>query len=504
MIAFVLFATLAPPPLLADCHTDRSIGVTSCVRRLGSARLVCVVAAPDRDTCSRSSCASFCAWRDGGIWLTRGGAAVAEPPCGQRCPGATAAADAAAALPAAIGKATETRRSLAWYRKEPKWAGGVVRWFYPTAAQMESLGIRIDVDGNPTGQWAAEEAGVGHFRAVVESAMASIMERTCVCFLEVDPDETNTSSPRYIDLQSDTARIVISGMGNIIGASASTCAGAATVGAHPRGPDDWYDKSRGILRSSAIDLTWGCGGGGPPALFKKAVVIHELMHSLGTMHEHQRPNRDDYIDVQNIPTEYAGQFTKLDEEDYENAVGEAAWAAEWDWFSIMLYSSYTFAVPGGRPVMLTKNGNQNVSDGDGGYRVVSAGSEFGSNSVLSPKDIARIRALYGCGAVASCAGYAPPPQCRDAVTRGDCVALSSRAESPCRWDGGARDGVGQCGECADAGWDLDAWTVSNGDLIGCAWLAEAGGRLGLPYINLEGGRRFSCDYPGSGTGGERG
>ncbi|EOD17967.1 hypothetical protein EMIHUDRAFT_195965 [Emiliania huxleyi CCMP1516] len=469
MITFV-FATLAPPPLLADCHTDRSIGVTSCVRRLGSARLVCVVAAPDRDTCSRSSCASFCAWRDGGIWLTRGGAAVAEPPCGQRCPGATAAADAAAALPAAIGKATAERRSLAWYRKEPKWAGGVVRWFYPTAAQMESLGIRIDVDGNPTGQWAAEEAGVGHFRAVVESAMASIMERTCVCFLEVDPDETNTSSPSN----------------------------------RGRPPDDWYDKSRGILRSSAIDLTWGCGGGGPPALFKKAVVIHELMHSLGTMHEHQRPNRDDYIDVQNIPTEYAGQFTKFDEQDYENAVGEAAWAAEWDWFSIMLYSSYTFAVPGGDPVMLTKNGNQNVSDGDGGYRVVSAGSEFGSNSVLSPKDIARIRALYGCGAVASCAGYAPPPQCRDAVTRGDCVALSSRAESPCRWDGGARNGMGQCGECADAGWDLDAWTVSNGDLIGCAWLAEAGGRLGLPYINLEGSRRFSCDYPGSGTGGERG
>ena len=108
------------------------------------------------------------------------------------------------------------------------------------------------------------------------------------------------------------------------------------------------------------------------------------MHSLGTMHEHQRPNRDDYIDVQNIPTEYVGQFTKFDEEDYENAVGEAAWAAEWDWFSIMLYSSYTFAVPGGDPVMLTKNGNQNVSDGDGGYRVVSAGSEFGSNNVLSP------------------------------------------------------------------------------------------------------------------------
>ena len=70
---------------------------------------------------------------------------------------------------------------------------------------------------------------------------------------------------------------------------------------------------------------------------KKGNYMHELGHTLGLLHEHQRPDRDDYIIVytKNIDTGQLAQFMK---------VGKAY--GPFDFESIMMYGSEAFAKTG--------------------------------------------------------------------------------------------------------------------------------------------------------------
>jgi len=36
---------------------------------------------------------------------------------------------------------------------------------------------------------------------------------------------------------------------------------------------------------------------GPPFCIKKGAVMHELLHSLGFFHEHNRPDRDNFVTI---------------------------------------------------------------------------------------------------------------------------------------------------------------------------------------------------------------
>lgn len=49
-----------------------------------------------------------------------------------------------------------------------------------------------------------------------------------------------------------------------------------------------------------------------PCLQKRGSILHELGHLIGFYHEHQRPDRDDYLEIveENVQPRYLPQFVK--------------------------------------------------------------------------------------------------------------------------------------------------------------------------------------------------
>ncbi|MCB0378639.1 MAG: M12 family metallopeptidase [Bdellovibrionales bacterium] len=99
-------------------------------------------------------------------------------------------------------------------------------------------------------------------------------------------------------------------------------------------------------------------------------ILHELMHTLGFLHEQNREDRDRYVEVfwDNIPPEHAMQFKKLPN-DYMGVLGRP-----FDYQSIMLYPSNLFSIDPNEPTMLGKNGeyfspNQDLLSEEDVFRV---------------------------------------------------------------------------------------------------------------------------------------
>ncbi|GFY76488.1 astacin-like metalloprotease toxin 1 [Trichonephila inaurata madagascariensis] len=87
--------------------------------------------------------------------------------------------------------------------------------------------------------------------------------------------------------------------------------------------------------SPRISLGIGCRDFG--------TVLHEIMHAIGFEHEHNRPDRDDFLIIhrENIEPDNINQFRKLSRYHYE-----------WidfaiDYQSVMMYESYAFSKNGG-------------------------------------------------------------------------------------------------------------------------------------------------------------
>ncbi|MBB6461748.1 M12 family metallopeptidase [Flammeovirga kamogawensis] len=91
-----------------------------------------------------------------------------------------------------------------------------------------------------------------------------------------------------------------------------------------------------------INLTSGC--------FGEDKVLHEVFHALGVHHEHNRSDRDDYIEMfwENIKTNYFFAFTK------QNEAVDPAYGS-YDYKSIMHYNSHAFTKTG-NPVFKKRNG----------------------------------------------------------------------------------------------------------------------------------------------------
>ncbi|KRZ77139.1 Zinc metalloproteinase nas-8 [Trichinella papuae] len=106
-------------------------------------------------------------------------------------------------------------------------------------------------------------------------------------------------------------------------------------------------------------------------------IIHELMHAIGFWHEHERPDRDDFVDViwYNIRAGAHSQFQKVSPSE-SNTFGE-----RYDYRSIMHYDSKSFS----------KNGRDTMVAREPGMTSV-----MGKSDDFSPSDLRRLNALYNC------------------------------------------------------------------------------------------------------------
>ena len=118
--------------------------------------------------------------------------------------------------------------------------------------------------------------------------------------------------------------------------------------------DDSEDDSRATdcfsvvgqaRRLTRYNLNLGTSG-----CWSNHTVAHEMGHAFGFIHEHQRPDRDNYVtlDTSNIRSNAMGNFTKITSlVDRQTA---------YDFGSVMHYASNAFAIDTGRPTIIPRSG----------------------------------------------------------------------------------------------------------------------------------------------------
>lgn len=123
------------------------------------------------------------------------------------------------------------------------------------------------------------------------------------------------------------------------------------------------------------------------------VALHELGHSLGLRHEHQRCDRDNHITLDTLRIKASG----VADQYYKLCSGTSYWGSAYDLSSIMHYGSNDW----GTTHFTTKTGG------------IVAG--FWARSDLSPTDVATLKTMYGLsgstgvsGTTACTGGYCGP------------------------------------------------------------------------------------------------
>lgn len=151
-----------------------------------------------------------------------------------------------------------------------------------------------------------------------------------------------------------------------------------------------------------------------PGCWNDRTVQHELGHSLGLMHEHQRSDRDQYltVDASNVTPGTESAFA---------VVTPSQNVGPYDFASVMHYTFSSFARDGSRPVLIPKPGYArhrfSMGEGEPTQPYFSYG---GGVSRPSAGDRAGIRARYG----ASPSYVGEPLNLRVAAAAGNTVTLA--------------------------------------------------------------------------------
>ncbi|KAG8174337.1 hypothetical protein JTE90_024493 [Oedothorax gibbosus] len=108
-----------------------------------------------------------------------------------------------------------------------------------------------------------------------------------------------------------------------------------------------YECFRQQTCQPTVSLGAGCHNHG--------TMLHELLHSIGFQHEHQRHDRDTYIRVllRNITAEHRDQYTQLLARDFVWRVRDF----DFDFSSIMMYDQREYSL-NGEPTMIRLDGRQ--------------------------------------------------------------------------------------------------------------------------------------------------
>ncbi|CAJ0928964.1 unnamed protein product, partial [Mesorhabditis belari] len=125
-------------------------------------------------------------------------------------------------------------------------------------------------------------------------------------------------------------------------------------------------------------------------------AIHELMHSVGFYHEHERWDRDQHISIlwHNIDRDAYDQFGKVD-------LSESSYYGQpYDYHSIMHYDSLAFS-KNGYETMVAKRAEMT--------------SVIGSAIDFSPVDLVKINLMYGCTEQSPLTAISPNTQIAPAV-----------------------------------------------------------------------------------------
>jgi Astacin (Peptidase family M12A) len=110
---------------------------------------------------------------------------------------------------------------------------------------------------------------------------------------------------------------------------------------------------------------------------EKGIIMHELLHALGYIHMHSRPDRDKYVKIQwnNIQPKWFSEFNRVNPNIFMHL------GTPYDYQSIMHYGSTAF----------TKNGGHTIVPKNEAYLNV-----IGQRGGLSEGDIKRINNRYKC------------------------------------------------------------------------------------------------------------